>query len=63
MSNAEIGAVLRNLRGDTPIKVVAHAINVSASTMQLYEEGMRISSDETEKKIADYFDVSVEYFF
>ena len=64
MSNAEIGARLRELRGETPRIVVAKAIGVSVSALQMYENGARIPRDQTKRRIAEYFNMSVgEIFF
>lgn len=59
MSNAEIGAKLRELRGETPRNIVAEAIGVSVSALQMYENGARIPRDQTKLRIAQYYDCSV----
>lgn len=64
MSNAEIGAKLRKLRGNTPREEVAKAVDVSVSAIQMYENGARIPRDETKIKLAKYYGCSIgEIFF
>lgn len=64
MSNAEIGAKLRELRGNTSREEVAKAVNVSVSAIQMYENGARIPRDETKVKLAEYYGCSIgELFF
>lgn len=36
-------------------------LNISNSTLSQYEAGNRMPSDEMKKKIAEYFDVSLDY--
>jgi transcriptional regulator with XRE-family HTH domain len=63
MSNAEIGARLRMLRGDTPRKTVADAIGVSVSALQMYENGQRIPRDQTKMAFAVFYNTTVEAIF
>lgn len=63
MSNAEIGAKLRSLRGTTSREEIAKALEVSVSALQMYENGKRIPRDETKSRIADLYGVSVESLF
>ena len=63
MSNAEIGARLRMLRGDTPRKTVADAIGVSVSALQMYEPGQRIPRDQTKMAFAVFYNTTVEAIF
>ena len=63
MSNAEVGARLRKLRGDTPREEVAKAVNVSVSAIQMYENGARIPRDETKVKLARYYGKTIEELF
>lgn len=63
MSNAEIGARLRLLRGDTPRQEVADAVGVSISALQMYENGARIPRDQTKMALARYYKTSVESIF
>lgn len=63
MSNAEIGARLRMLRGDTPRQTVADAIGVSVSALQMYENGQRIPRDQTKMAFAAFYGTTVEAIF
>ena len=54
---------LIHLRGDKTQKEVSEAIGISTSTLGMYETGERIPRDEIKKKIAKYYDVSIEYLF
>ena len=63
MSNAEIGARLRELRGNTPRETVAKAVGVSVSALQMYENGARIPRDQTKMALAVYFNSTVEDIF
>lgn len=63
MSNAEIGTRLRMLRGDTPRPVVADAIGISVSALQMYENGARIPRDQIKMALAEYYRTSVEAIF
>lgn len=63
MSNAEIGARLRSLRGDISRQEVAEAIGVSVSALQMYENGARVPRDQTKMALAKYYKTSVENIF
>ena len=63
MSNAEVGARLRDLRGDRPRQEVAKALGISVSALQMYENGARIPRDQTKMDIARYYGTSVEDIF
>ena len=63
MSNAQIGARLRSLRGETPRAVVADAVGVSVSALQMYENGARIPRDQTKMALADYYHTTVAAIF
>lgn len=63
MSNAEIGAKLRSLRGETPRPVVAEAVGVSVSALQMYENGARIPRDQTKMALANFYQTTVEDIF
>lgn len=54
---------LRKLRKEKNIsmKKLGEDINVAESTISLYETGKREPDYETLKKIAEYFDVSIDY--
>ena len=59
----EIGKALTELRGCTPRAVVAEAVGVSNSAMQMYENGERVPRDETKVALAAYFHTSVGTLF
>ena len=63
MKNQEIAKKLVMLRGIRPQHEVAAAIGVRQSTYSMYEKGLRIPSDEKKKKIAIYFNTSVQAIF
>ena len=63
MSNAQIGARLRDLRGDTPRATVAEAIGVSVSALQMYENGARVPRDQTKMALAEYYHTTVSAIF
>lgn len=63
MSNAEIGARLRLLRGENPRSIVAEAVGISVSALQMYENGARIPRDQTKMALAKYYGTSVEDIF
>lgn len=63
MKNQEIAKRLVMLRGVRPQYEVANAIGVRQSTYSMYEKGLRIPSDEKKKKIAIYFNTSVQSIF
>jgi len=59
----EIGKSLTELRGNTPRAVVAEAIGVSNSAMQMYENGERVPRDETKVALAAFFHTTVGTLF
>lgn len=63
MSNAEMGAKLRACRGSRTREEVANAVGVSLSAIQMYENGGRVPRDETKKKLADLYGVTVQELF
>lgn len=63
MSNTDFGkrlAELRKKRGYSQVTFAA-AIKVSKSTVGMWETGDREPDNETLQKLADFFDVSVDY--
>jgi transcriptional regulator with XRE-family HTH domain len=52
---------LKNLRGSATQAEIAAKIGVSQSTYAMYESGKRSPSNSTLKKIAEYFEVSLDY--
>lgn len=63
MSNAEIGATLRALRGEKRRETVAEAVGISVSALQMYENGARIPRDQTKIALANYYGQTVEDIF
>lgn len=63
MSNAQIAANLRRLRGQQSRKDVAEALGISVSALQMYENGTRVPRDETKVRIAEYYKTSVSEIF
>lgn len=63
MDKVAIGKKLRELRGETSQKVVSSAVGVLQSTYCMYETGQRVPSDEVKKKIAEYFNTTVQDIF
>lgn len=64
-SNEIIGQRLKELRksrNKTTIEL-AQALNVSTSTVGMWESGQRVPRDELKKSIADYFNKTVESIF
>ena len=61
--NNKFGDNLKKLRTDNQItqSELAKALGVSPSTVGMYETGEREPNFETEEKIADYFNVSLDY--
>lgn len=59
---AKFNEVLKELRTSKNVTQaeLAKAIGVSASTIGMYESGEREPNFETEEKIADYFNVSLD---
>ncbi|KAI3344131.1 helix-turn-helix transcriptional regulator [Clostridium botulinum] len=54
---------LRKLRTDNELsqKTLASILGVSPSTVAMYEQGRRTPDNEMLKKIADYFNVSIDF--
>ncbi len=59
----QIGRDLTMLRGKTPRAVVAEAVGVSNSALQMYENGERVPRDETKEALAAYFNTTVGFLF
>lgn len=58
-----LGTRIKDLREELGLTQIAFAkiLNISNSTLSQYENGDRVPSDATKIKIADYFDVSLDY--
>jgi len=63
MDKKEIGAKLRNLRGEKTLAEVSSAVGISISAITMYECGERVPRDEIKIKLAEYYGVSVESLF
>lgn len=63
MDAKEIGARLRELRGDRPQQAVADAVGVTAMAISGYERGERTPQDEIKVRLADYFGKTVQEIF
>ncbi len=61
--NNTLGIRIKNLRQKANMTQLelSQKLNVSNTTLSQYENGIRIPSDDIKLKIADYFDVSVDY--
>lgn len=57
------GRRLRELRGNLRLETVAAAVNISASSLAMYESGKRNPRDEVKIALADYFGASVNDIF
>jgi len=55
--------VLRKLRGKKTLAEVANALDISKSALSMYETGERIPRDEVKRKIATYYNRSVQFLF
>jgi DNA-binding XRE family transcriptional regulator len=63
MNAVEIGNKLKNLRGETPMQVVADAIRISKSALGMYETGKRIPRDEIKQRLSSYYEQTIEDIF
>ena len=59
----EAGKRLKQLRGIRTRSGVSRETGIPYSTLQAYEEGQRQPSGSTMKKLADYYEVPVEFIF
>lgn len=63
MDSEKIAIKLTGLRGEKSREQVARDLGISVSAVAMYETGARIPRDEIKKRIADYYQVSVESIF
>lgn len=64
MNKEVIAKNLTELRGERTREEVSRALDISVSTLQMYENGQRIPRDVIKVKIAEYYQKSVgEIFF
>lgn len=59
----ELGKRIKFLREERELSQLelAKILNISNSTLSQYEAGNRIPGDDIKRKIAEYFDVSLDY--
>lgn len=60
---SRVGKRLRKLRGDKTQAEVAKDLNISPAAVSAYENGDRVPRDQLKKKIAKYYDTTVEAIF
>ena len=63
MDSEKIAQTLVELRGARPRAEVATALGVSVSALAMDETAARIPRDETKRKIAQYYEKTVEEIF
>lgn len=63
MDAKKIGMKIHALRGCKDAKSVAADLGISVSALFMYERGERVPRDQVKKRIAAYFDKSVEEIF
>ena len=63
MDNMRIARRLKNLRGEKTQQTVADAIGLNQSTYAMYESAQRVPSDENKRKIAAYYNKTVQEIF
>ncbi len=63
MDNNIIGKRIKKLRENKNLNQLEFSkiLNISNTTLSQYEAGNRTPSDEIKEKVADYFNVSVDY--
>jgi len=63
MNKKKISEKLLLLRGGKTREEVANSLDISVSTLQMYENAQRVPRDEIKIKIAKYYKRSVEEIF
>ncbi|MGI6041007.1 MAG: helix-turn-helix transcriptional regulator [Candidatus Alectryocaccobium sp.] len=63
MNKNKIGDRLIKLRGSRTQKEIAKAVGVEPMAISYYESGKRIPRDEIKKKLANYYNVTVQDIF
>lgn len=63
MNKSKLGKRLKKLRKDNNLtqKELAKVLNIKNNTLSQYENGINEPNDEIKIKIADYFDVTIDY--
>lgn len=59
----DIGKRLKELRGDRNRDKVAEAVGISSSALGMYECNKRIPRDDVKKRLADFYNVSIQQLF
>lgn len=59
----DIGKRLKELRGDRSRDKVAEAVGISSSALGIYECNKRIPRDDVKKRLADFYNVSIQQLF
>lgn len=59
----DIGKRLKELRGDRNRDKVAEAVGISPSALGMYECNKRIPRDDVKKRLADFYNVSIQQLF
>ena len=57
------GQRLSAIRGDRTREMVAAAVGISVSALQMYENGKRMPKDEIKKRLAGYYETTVGWLF
>lgn len=63
INNQIIALRLTQLRGDRSREEVAKKINISKSSLQMYENGKRMPRDEVKVKLSNLYGKSVQEIF
>lgn len=65
LTKEQIGKNLTNLRENKgkERKEVCEELNISVSSLAMYENGERIPRDEVKEKLADYYQESIDCIF
>lgn len=58
-----IGEKMRELRGDKSQSLVAKDLMISDSALSSYENDKRVPRDDVKKRIAEYYDTTVQEIF
>lgn len=59
----DLGKRLKELRGDRNREKVAEAVGISPSALGMYECNKRVPRDDVKKKLADFYNVSIQQLF
>lgn len=63
LNKAIIASKLTKLRNNESRENVAESIGISVSALQMYENAKRIPKDEIKVKLANHYNVSVQWLF